>query len=344
MTTLPQLLEERTRMRYIFTGGKGGVGKTVAAAGLAYHYGAQGEKVLLASLNPVHSLSSLFGQNLAGGKVVAVRGAKGVNAVEVETSEVVERYRDSIRGRVKEFLKWADIPLDARPFIEIATTNPAFEESAMFDRMVDYILHEGEAYDRIIFDTAAVANAVRLIGLSKIYGLWLNRMIDSRKEALSMRVQLSFRKEKVMEEVRKDPLMADLISMNERFEQAKKVLVDPERTAFFFVTLPLGLPIAVVRRFIGMVQKFNIPIGGVIVNEVLRPEVALQTGAGDYLANKYQEQLGYMKVLYRDLKPLVRSYVPLYPTEVTGTDMVSRVSGDMMAYTPPFAAEIPGPA
>src|SRR5216110_3891530 len=156
MTTMPELLAQRPKMRYIFTGGKGGVGKTVAAAGLAHHYAAQGERVLLASLNPVHSLSSLFGQSLSGGKVVQVQGAKGVHAVEVETTEVVERYRNSIRGRVKEFLKWADIPLDAKPFIEIATTNPAFEESAMFDRMVDYILKEGEAYDRVIFDTAAV--------------------------------------------------------------------------------------------------------------------------------------------------------------------------------------------
>ena len=214
----------------------------------------------------------------------------------------------------------------------------------MFDRMVDYILKEGEAYDRVIFDTAAVANAVRLIGLSKIYGLWLTRMIDSRKEALSMRVQLSFRKEKVMEEVKKDPLMADLISMNERFEKAKAVLVDPERTAFFFVTLPLALPIAVVRRFIGMVQKFNIPIGGVIVNGVLRPEIALQEGAGEYLANKYHEQTGYMKLLYRDLGPLVRSYIPLYSSEVGGVDMIRGVSEDMMSYTPPFAAELAGGA
>src|SRR5207245_2848057 len=171
-------------MRYIFTGGKGGVGKTVAAAGLAYHCASQGESVLVASLNPVHSLSSLFGQSLSGGKVIEVKGAKNVYAVEVETTEVVERYRSSIRGRRKEF-----------------------------------------------------------------------------------------RKEKDMAEVKKDPLMADLISMNERFEKAKGVLVDPERTAFFFVTLPLALPIAVVRRFIGMVQKFNIPIGGVVVNEVLRPEI-----------------------------------------------------------------------
>ncbi|TMA02143.1 MAG: arsenic transporter, partial [Methanobacteriota archaeon] len=98
---MPELLAQRPKMRYIFTGGKGGVGKTVAAAGLAYHYAAQGERVLLASLNPVHSLSSLFGQSLSGGKVVQVQGAKGVHAVEVETTEVVERYRNSIRGRVK---------------------------------------------------------------------------------------------------------------------------------------------------------------------------------------------------------------------------------------------------
>ncbi len=344
MPTLPETLTGRPKLRYIFTGGKGGVGKTVSAAGLAHHYASQGEKVLLASLNPVHSLSSLFGQDLSGGKVRPVEGIKGVYAVEVETTEVVERYRESIRGRVKEFLKWADIPLDARPFIEIATTNPAFEESAMFDRMVDYILAEGASYDRVIFDTAAVANAVRLIGLSKIYGLWLSRMIESRKEALSLRVQLSFRKEKMMEEVKKDPLMADLIGMNERFEKAKHVLVDPERTAFFFVTLPLGLPIAVVRRFIGMVQKFNIPVGGVIVNEIIRPEVAQMAGAGEYLANKYEEQLGYMKVLYRDLGPLVTSYIPLYPTEVTGPEMVARVSNDMQGYVPAFTATEAGAA
>lgn len=214
----------------------------------------------------------------------------------------------------------------------------------MFDRMVDYILTEGESFDRVIFDTAAVANAVRLIGLSKIYGLWLNRMIESRKEALSLRVQLSFRKEKMVDEVKKDPLMADLIGMNERFEKAKHILVDPDRTAFFFVTLPLGLPIAVVRRFIGMVRKFNIPVGGVIVNEVLRSEVAQMPGAGEYLVNKYEEQLGYMKLLYRDLGPLVASYIPLYPSEVTGTDMVGRVSADMMSYIPSFAAAPAGMA
>src|SRR3989442_13717839 len=119
-----------------------------------------------------------------------------------------------------------------------------------------------------------------------------------------------------MAEVKKGPLMADLISMKERFEKAKGVLVDPERTAFFFVTLPLALPIAVVRRFIGMVQKFNIPIGGVIVNEVLRPEIALQEGAGEDLANKYHDHTPSTKGRYANPGPPIGSYLRSTPPRV----------------------------
>src|SRR5207245_10639479 len=129
-----------------------------------------------------------------------------------------------------------------------------------------------------------------------------------------------------------------------RFSTANDVILHPARTPILLLPLPLALPIALVRRFIGMVQNFNIPIGGVVVHEVLRPEIALQDGAGESLANKYHEQTAYMKVLYRDLGPLVRSYIPLYSSEVTGVDMVRRVSEDMMSYTPPFAAELAGAA
>src|SRR5947199_2858618 len=114
-------------------------------------------------------------------------------------------------------MEWTDITLNLKLHIGIATTNPAFEESAMFDPMVDYILKEGESFDRVIFDTAAVANAVRLIGLSKIYGLWLTRMMDSRKEARSMRVHLSVSKEREMEQRKKDQRMVDMMSMKKRF-------------------------------------------------------------------------------------------------------------------------------
>ena len=336
---LGEFLEKKPKLKFMFTGGKGGVGKTVTAAGLAYHYASNGEKVLLASLNPIHSLSSLFDQDLSGGEIKKIEGMENLYAVEVEIDDIVEKYKQNIAKRLAEFLKWADIPLDPKPFIDIATTNPAFQESAMFDKIMDIVLMEGENFDRVIFDTAAVANAVRLIGLSKIYGMWLNRMIESRKEALSLRVKLSFRKEQVMEEIKKDPLLADLLSMQERFEKVRGIFLDSEQTAFFFVTLPLSLPISVVKRFIKMVTAFDIPVGGVFVNMIIPKSVA-EKAESSYVKNKFKEQLDYMKIIVNDLGDQVRSYIPLYESEVRGLEMVKKLSEDMFNWTPDFMDEL----
>jgi len=273
----------------------------------------------------------VFGQDLWGGKIKPVKGVDNLWACEVDISETVSRYKEQIAGRLREFMKWADIPINPDPFIEVATTNPAFEESAMFDDMVDIMIKQGEEYNRIIFDCAAVANAVRLLGLSKIYGLWLTRMMKSREEALSLRVKLSFRKEKIMEEVKKDPMMADLLSMNERMKNARVFLNDDEKTAFFFVTLPLALPIAVVKRFIGMVEAFDIPVGGVFVNMVMPESIVKGHKVTEYLTNKFKEQQGYMQIISKDLGKLVRAYIPMFSTEVTGLEMIKKVSDALIS-------------
>ena len=331
--TFLEFIEEKPDLKFFFTGGKGGVGKTIAAAGIAYYYASQGKKTLLASLNPVHSLSSIFEQELWGGDIKKVEGVEHLYAVEVDIKDTVEQYKKQLSERLRWFLKWADIPVKADDFIEIAATNPAFEESAMFDSMLDVMLKEGGNYDKIVFDCAAVANAVRLLGLSKIYDLWLSRMIKSREEALSLRVKLSFRKEKVMEEIKKDPMMADLLNMRKRMQEAKKVLNNPDVTAFFFVTIPLALPIAVVKRFINMVKGFDIPIGGVFVNMVI-PEDVVKGRVTEYMINKYKEQQNYLSIIKRDLWPLVRAEIPLFPTEIVGIDMIAKVAEAIVNWKP----------
>ncbi|MHA1721796.1 MAG: ArsA family ATPase [Candidatus Baldrarchaeia archaeon] len=331
--TFLEFIEEKPDLKFFFTGGKGGVGKTIAAAGIAYYYASQGKKTLLASLNPVHSLSSIFEQELWGGDIKKVEGVEHLYAVEVDIKDTVEQYKKQLSERLRWFLKWADIPVKADDFIEIAATNPAFEESAMFDSMLDVMLKEGGNYDKIVFDCAAVANAVRLLGLSKIYELWLSRMIKSREEALSLRVRLSFRKDKVLEEIKKDPMMADLLNMRKRMQEAKKVLNNPDVTAFFFVTIPLALPIAVVKRFINMVKGFDIPIGGVFVNMVI-PEAVVKGRVTEYMINKYEEQQNYLSIIKRDLWPLVRAEIPLFPTEIVGIDMIAKVAEAIVNWKP----------
>lgn len=318
-------IASKPNLKYMFFGGKGGVGKTVVAAGTAYYLAERlGKKTLISSTNPVHSLSSAFGQDIWGKGIQKVEGAKNLYAVELDISKTIEKYKDEIREKIYTFLKYADIPLDPEPFVDIATTNPAFEESAMFDDMIGLIL-KGE-FDAYVFDTAPVAHTYRLLGMSKVYDLWLHKMIKSREEALSLRVKLSFRKDKIIEEIKRDPLLASLLATREKTEKGRVLLTDKERTAFFFVTLPLSLPIAVVERFIGWVQAFDIPTGGVIVNEVLPKEEFDLKNASSYIVNKIKEQEGYLNVIHQKFPGMIRGYVPLFETEVTGLEMIARVA------------------
>jgi arsenite-transporting ATPase len=317
---------DRETLKYLFFGGKGGVGKTAVSGAAAFYLSeVLGKKVLISSTNPVHSLTSLFGQNLWKKGVQLVRGTRNLYATEIDVSATIQRYKGEIRERLIQFLKFADIPLDPEPFVEIATTNPAFEESAMFDDMINLIV--GEKYDAFVFDTAPVAHTYRLLGMSKVYDMWLHKMVKSREEALSLRAKLSFRKEKILAELRKDPLLATLLDTRKKTEEGRKLLVDREKTAFFFVTLPLALPIAVIERFITWVEAFNIPIGGVIVNEVIPATEA--AGLSPYVANRIHEQSGYLGSIHEKFPGMLRASIPLYEREVNGLEMVGKMAGDL---------------
>jgi len=308
--TMGDFFREYPDMRYIYFGGKGGVGKTVVAAAVALWMAKQGKRTLLASTNPVHSLSNLFQLDVFG-KPVLMPGTENFYVQEIDTKDTIEKSKTEIREKISWFLKFADIPTKAEDFVESATMNPAFEESAMFENMVN-IIFEG-AFDFYVFDTAPTANARRLLGMSKVYGLWVDKMMKSRDEAKSMRLSLSFRKKKVEEE--EDPLLDYLTTFRDRIEQMRVILTDKEKSAFFFVTLLESLPIAVIRRFIGWFQDFGIPIGGVIIGD----------DSAEFVRNRIRMQDRYREEVYKGFEN-VRGELPLFENEVRGIDMVSKLS------------------
>ncbi|HET7143070.1 MAG TPA: TRC40/GET3/ArsA family transport-energizing ATPase [Anaerolineales bacterium] len=306
--------------RFIFFGGKGGVGKTALAGATAIWLAKQGKRVMLASTNPVHSLSGLLGQNVFG-QPTAVNDVPNLWAYEIDTKDTIERSKQEIREKVQWFLKFADISTKAEEFVESATMNPAFEESAMFENMVDLMLKN--EYDIYVFDTAPTANARRLLGMSKVYGLWVGKMLKSREEARSLRELLSFTKKK-----EKDPLMDYLVTFRDRMEQARLLLTDKALTAFFFVTLPEALPIAVITRFIGWFHDFGIPVGGVVVN-MLIDQAQVDDKSPEFVRNRVAMQDGYMEEVWEKFPGMVRALLPLYPSDVRGLPTLTRMADNL---------------
>jgi arsenite-transporting ATPase len=315
--SLRSYLTEHAGLKYIFFGGKGGVGKTVFAASTALWHAQQGRRTMLASTNPVHSLTSLLGQNVLG-KHTPVEGVPNLWAYEIETKETIERSKNEIREKIKWFLKFADISTKAEDFVESATMNPAFEESAMFENMID-LMFKNE-YDVYVFDTAPTANARRLLGMSKVYSLWVNKMLKSREEAKTLREMLSFTKKKEA-----DPLMDYLLTFRDRMEHGRVLLTDPEKTSFFFITLPEALPIAVITRFIQWFHDFGIPVGGVVVN-MLIDKASVGPEAAEFVRNRVAMQEEHMRTVWEKFDGSVRATVPLFENEIRGLPMLRRLS------------------
>src|SRR6266508_2307543 len=307
-------------IRYTFFGGKGGVGKTVMAGTTAVWLATQGKRTLLASTNPVHSLSGLLDQDVFG-KTTEVKGVDGLWALEIDTHDAIDRSKQDIRQKIQWFLKFAEIKTKADEFVEAATMNPAFEESAMFENMVDLIF--GGEYDLYVFDTAPTANARRLLGMSKVYSLWVNKMLKSREEAQSLREVLSITKKKEA-----DPLMEYLVAFRERIGHARALLTDEEKTAFFFVTLPEALSIAVIKRFVNWFTDFGIPVGGVVVNEVIEAPGAK---APDFVKNRVAMQREYLEQIGRDFDGQVRAVLPLLDDEVRGVGRLRTLAQALFA-------------
>ncbi len=319
--TMQQFLGEHPDMKYVFFGGKGGVGKTVLAGASALWFARQGRRTLLASTNPVHSLTSMLDQDVFGVPTL-VEGVGNFYAYEIDTKDTIEKSKVEIRDKISWFLKFADVKTKADEFVESATMNPAFEESAMFENMIDLMFEN--KYETYVFDTAPTANARRLLGMSSVYSMWVNKMLKSREEAKSLRELLSYSKKQ-----EKDPLLEYLLEFQRRMGQAKELLTDDQKTAFFFVTLPEALPIAVIKRFIAWFHDFGIPVGGIVVNMKIE-EAAVGEGAPDFVKNRLKMQEEYMEGIWSSFSD-VRAIVPLFETEVRGVEMLERTAQAMFS-------------
>jgi arsenite-transporting ATPase len=119
-----------------------------------------------------------------------------------------------------------------------------------------------------------------------------------------------------------------LLDFQDRMAHAKTLLTNDALTAFFFVTLPEALPIAVIKRFIQWFAEFGIPVGGVVVNMHINAD-EVSDDAPEFVRNRVAMQAGYMDEIGESFDKMVRAIIPLYETEVRGVEMVGRTADSL---------------
>lgn len=255
----------------VFFGGKGGVGKTTLAAAMALQAAREGRRTLLVSTDPAHSTSDVLDTRL-GGQAREVR--PGLWALEIDPAEEADRYIDDVKARIADSTP-PRLMAEVERQIDIARVTPGAEESALFDRFTRIAEEAGDAWDRLIFDTAPLGHTLRLLSLPELMGAWIGGLIARRRKvnALGRMWRNVAGAAAGSEHPGEDPVLGALTERQARFRRARALITDPHRTGFVFVVTPEHLPVAETERSVKMLDKYGIPVAGIFLNQVV-PEDA----------------------------------------------------------------------
>src|SRR5262245_48229035 len=123
---------------YIMFGGKWGLGKATLFATRAVWLASQGKCVLPFSVGPQASLSDIFECDIFGRGPVPIM--ENLWAQEVDADRRIREYQDEIRKKILDMYGFDKVPEEIDSYIAAASAEPAMEESAIFDAVVDIIV------------------------------------------------------------------------------------------------------------------------------------------------------------------------------------------------------------
>lgn len=319
---LKEVFEKNPGRRYIMFGGKGGLGKTTFSAATAWWLAKQGKKVLVFSVDPQASLTDIFQRDIFGKGPVKV--ADNLWAQEIDADGHIKKYQDEIRKKILDMYGLPAVPEEIEHYIQAASAEPAMEESAIFDAVVDVVV-QGD-YDYYIYDLVPLGHALYYLSMAKVYDEWINKVTKLREEMREYEEMVSrLKREKQTEQ---DQILAELHYIKGRINSSSAILTDKEKTAFFFVVVPEEMIIADTAKAAGLFAQFDVPIVGYVVNRVI-PHQLLEQKIPDYLRNRIQMQGKHLNGVRQAFGDKVLAYVPEMERDVTGLKMIEQLAGIM---------------
>ncbi|MGQ0604044.1 MAG: ArsA family ATPase [Anaerolineales bacterium] len=321
MSLKETFLQNRDR-RYIMFGGKGGLGKTTFSAATAFWLASQGHKVLVFSVDPQASLSDIFQQNIFGKGPVKIK--ENLWAQEIDADTHIRAYQNDIRQKILDMYGFDKVPDEIEQYIQAASAEPAMEESAIFDAVVDIVV-KGD-YDYYIYDLVPLGHALYYLSMAKVYDEWINRITKLREEMREYEEMVSrLKQDKHTEE---DQILNELTYIKNRINASSRILTDRDKTAFFFVVVPEEMIILDTQKAAKLFAAFDVPIAGYVVNRVV-PRELLNQDIPPYLRNRIEMQDKYLSRIQADLGGQVQAHVPELERDVTGLAMIEKLAGIM---------------
>ena len=261
--------------KFVFFGGKGGVGKTTVSSAYALKCARAGLETLVVSTDPAHSTSDVFDQQF-GNDPRAVEGVEGLSAMEVDPDSEVERHLMETKRALSDQVSPAMVNEIDRQ-IEMAHQTPGAYESALMDRFIE-VMRSSEQFDRVVFDTSPTGGTLRLLSLPDLLEGWIDRLAHKREKSIDLYEKAAIGNNEPRRVMDGDPILARLRGRKERFEFAGETL--RESSTFFLVVNPDELSLRETRRAADDLESYGLTVGGLAVNRLTPEPEAHEEGRG----------------------------------------------------------------
>ena len=130
------------------------------------------------SVDPQASLTDIFQKDIFGKGPVKIMD--NLWAQEIDADSHIKEYQNEIRKKILDMYGFDAVPEEIEDYIQAASAEPAMEESAIFDAVVD-IMVEGN-YDYYIYDLVPLGHALYYLSMAKVYDEWINKITKLREE------------------------------------------------------------------------------------------------------------------------------------------------------------------
>jgi arsenite-transporting ATPase len=297
--------------RIILYTGKGGVGKTSAAAATALHCAAAGQRTIVVSTDPAHSLSDSLDLEV-GPEPVSL--APNFWAQEIDVLHQMDKYWRNVQLYLSALLTWKG--MDSVIAEETAIV-PGMDELASLLQVVH--LAECGEYDTVIVDCAPTAETLRFLSFPEAVKWYIDKIFPVQRQA--MKVARPVLRNLTSLPLPDDALFEVVQGLTRDLARMHDLMADPTVSTVRLVLNPDKMVIKEAQRTLTYVSLYGFVVDAVICNRIIPEEVT-----DPYFSAWRRAQAANMELVHEAFSGLPLFTVPMFPQELVGVEMLRRMA------------------
>ncbi|ETK36251.1 ArsA family ATPase [Microbispora sp. ATCC PTA-5024] len=309
-------------MRVLLFTGKGGVGKTTAAAATATLAARRSLKTLVVSTDTAHSLADALAVPHSDEPVEA---APGLYLQQVDTQRSLERHWGELRDYAAGV--FAELGLDEITSEEVTVLPGAEEVIALLELREQ--ARTGR-WDVIVVDCAPTAETLRLLALPEALDWHVNRLLPVGRRLLGALSPV------IRHVARVSAPEGQVISAGERLHRGLmdvRRLLTGDQASVRLVLTPEAVVVAEARRTLTSLSLYGYRVDAVVANRVFPAG-----GADEWRRGWVEAQARRMEEVHASFAPLPVLTIPYLPAEPVGPEALAEVAERVYAGVDPFAS------